>query len=746
MKQISYFIFVYSLLLSQSIFAQNIPAASAGEFLVSAGSSVTVTATLIGVGYGWDGSKVTYIDSYSRTQNKWDCPKSQKNGLPYMPWGLMSITVKNNGSQIFQFYLDFRDENWATEYYPSHDTYLNVDPVNYIFTLTHGYNNQTTILSSGQTYQIWAIWGFTRYNGNFGTPVFVQNQYSNSEAGGSLNVASETIPSGQWGVTPNQPTCNIGTNNERFVVQVGGSYEYRKHLNWNHSSVDYLLSRTVNVPANPFQQIAIFDKLQPTTIAAKLLDNGSNLDNIQFRDPWYLESNGTQPNTFDTFISPYNPTGAYNQSAGGVFLNQSGPPLWTPPYYSIQTPVTKPVGGYTAVFAGWSYDPNYATLQQVGANPAGYDQKAVVFKQAGATITAQYSYYTVPVNTTLNTGTYNIAGTLTVPAGVTLTLNPGATLNFPSGAGLVVNGTLVSNVAVFTSPSGSWNGITLNSSNGSSIQNSTISYATSPIIINTTNSINIIGCTINNSSFYGGDASAAAAIQVWNSSPTISTTTINGQNNSWNGVRFANNSSGSLNECTIDSLGLGNGVIIQGGSSPTIFSNTIQQNYYHGIIVNTNGTGSPVITSNSVDYNGLNNYVGIYFITSNGTVRQNTVSHYTFGIWCRYSSSPSAGVTGQTGSNTIINNTDGLVATDNSYPNFGGGLPPRNQYWGVCNQIYGNTTYDAVSETGSSISAEYNWWGQCIRLIHQKCMLTVHLILITAILKHQQTTVCLTRL
>ena len=639
-------------------------------------------------------------------------PQKSEKWFPYMPWGLMNITVQNNGSQIFQFYLDFRDENWATEYYPSHDTYLNVDPVNYIFTLTYGGNNQTTTLSSGQTYQIWNIWGFSSYTIDLGTPVFVQNQYNSLEAGGSLNVASQSIPSGKWAITPNRSTCIIATNNERFVVPVGGLYEYRKHLNWNNGSADYLLSRDVNVPLSPFQQIAIFDELQPATISAKLLDNGSNLDNIQFRDPWYLESNGAQLNQFDTFTSPYNPSGAYNQSNGGVFLNQGliqG--QWVPPYYSIQAPVTKTVGGYTAVFAGWSYDPNNTTLQQIGTSPSGYDQKAVVFKQAGATITANYSTTTVSTNVTLPAGTYNFMGTLTVQPGATLTLNQGAILNFPSGAGLVVNGALVTNGATLTSPNGSsWKGITLTGANGSSISNTTISYALSPIIINSTSSITILGCTINHSSFYDNNSDAAAAIQVWDSSPAINNTTIEGQSNSWNGVRFARNGNGSLAGCTIENLGFGNGVIIQGGSSPTIFDNTIQNNYYHGITIYYNGTSSPAINSNIVTNNSRSNYVGIYFQNSIGVVTSNYVSGFSNGIWCRYASSPNSGGVGQEGGNIITNNAYGIAATDNSNPNFGSFS--GRYYYGVCNQFYGNNTYDGVSETGSYLSAQFTWWGQ----------------------------------
>ena len=368
------------------------------------------------------------------------------------------------------------------------------------------------------------------------------------------------------------------------------------------------------------------------------------------------------------------------------------------------------MNSYAVFFSGWVSSPSgYATFQNASAAST-----PVVYTNTGATtVTAQYSSSTISQSTTLNSGIYNIAGNLTVPAGVTLTLNSGATLNFPSGTGLTVNGTLVSNAATLTSPNNSsWNGITLNSAEGSSIQNTTISYASSPIIINTTNNISIIGCTINNSSFYGGDGNSAAAIQVWSSSPTINSTVIEGQSNSWNGVRFGNSSTGSLNNCTIENLGDGNGVIIQGGSSPTIFDNTIQNNYFHGITIYYNGTASPYIHLNTISNNTISNYVGIYFQNSVGLVIGNDISGFADGIWCRYSSSPNSGGLGQEGNNLITNNTEGLVATDNSYPAFGSGLAAKNEYYGVCNQIYGNISYDAVSETGSNIGVEYAWWGQ----------------------------------
>ncbi len=94
MRQIRYFFVLFLLLFYNRTQAQNLPEVSGGEFLVSAPTSVTVTAALVSTGYGWDGGDVTYISSFLTTQNAWDCPKNQKNGLPYMPWGLISFTVK----------------------------------------------------------------------------------------------------------------------------------------------------------------------------------------------------------------------------------------------------------------------------------------------------------------------------------------------------------------------------------------------------------------------------------------------------------------------------------------------------------------------------------------------------------------------------------------------------------------------------------------------------------------------------
>ena len=167
-----FFLLVIVLFGTRFILGKYSPTNQGGEFLVNAPLSVTVTAELDGVGYGWDGSKIIYIQSYLQTQAKWDCPKSQKNGLPYMPWGLIKFSIKENGTEIFKFTMDFRDENWATDdgNYPTHDTYLNIDPSHSTYTLTYS-GGSTHFLSYNQTYQIWNIWGTSPLTSNFGTPV-----------------------------------------------------------------------------------------------------------------------------------------------------------------------------------------------------------------------------------------------------------------------------------------------------------------------------------------------------------------------------------------------------------------------------------------------------------------------------------------------------------------------------------------------------------------------------------------------
>ncbi|MDG7000409.1 MAG: right-handed parallel beta-helix repeat-containing protein, partial [Nitrososphaerota archaeon] len=314
--------------------------------------------------------------------------------------------------------------------------------------------------------------------------------------------------------------------------------------------------------------------------------------------------------------------------------------------------------------------------------------------------------YTITENTTLTAGTWYINNSVTVTPGVTLTVNSGATINFAQGASLVCNGTIAANGATFTSPSGSWSGILFSPSSTGNLQNCTISYATSPIIIDTAN-VTISGCTINNSSFYGGNSSTAAAIQVWHSSPSITNTQINGQYNSWSGARFGTGSAGTISGCTIQNLGGGHAIIVQGGSNPTISHNVLRNNYYHGVICSSNGATTPSINSNTATGDGA----GFALYGSYGLLQANTSSGNRCGIYAQDGAYITSGSTNQKGANIITNNTAwGINATNSSTFSFGGWS--GRYYMGTCNEIYGNTQWDVVSAGGSSISAAYDWWGQ----------------------------------
>jgi|GEM_PF-4589836 len=536
------------------------------------------------------------------------------------------------------------------------------------------------------------------------------------------------------GVQPNHWRYTIGKWKSNFDIfltldynEVIKSFPYfvesgnNKFYYWNQNTSDIQNYNSFYISTSTDSIISWY-KAAKGGIQIRTLVDGNNGYKVFFKDPWvvntanpeYYQSpygyrNLGMSAPFDSVDSPLNLT--FQSNHQGVFLNQNPNFLPDLPIYSVQAPLTPTINGANAFFTGWTT--SNATLQQVDPNPSGYDQKAVVFTSDGATITANYAYTTVSTDLTIPSGTYTIADNLTVNSGVTLTVNSGTTLKFPSGSGLIVNGKLISNGATFTAASQNWKGITLNSAEGSSLQNCIISYALSPIVINSTNDISITGGTINNSSFYDNNPSQAAAIQVWGSSPTIFGVTISGQSNSWNGVRFADGSMGTLEECIIENLGYGNGVIVQGGSSPTVKNNDIHDNYYHGIIVNTNSPGSPLITGNSINYSGgTNNYTGIHFDASGGTVRYNSISNFHLGIWAYSNSTVYAGDLGETGQNTIYNNDEGLLATQSSTINFGVGEPQLGRYYGVCNNIYSNNLHNAAVGTSSIIMAEYNWWGQ----------------------------------
>jgi hypothetical protein len=220
-----------------------------------------------------------------------------------------------------------------------------------------------------------------------------ENRFGTSNLGGQL-LLDNTYPAIQSGDTKILFTGSshaVKTLNERF------STPFVKQNNWNNQPSLYFLSRNFPVTSTgDVHQYAQFGEMKNATIR-NVIDGISFNDGvpIRFNDPWFVKDandNQSGMGDFIPFTSPYYPTGKFNQSTGGVFLDQN--PTYDPnlPIYSVRAPLIKDefltTTGRTHkfYFQGWSW--SGASLQQVGSNPPGFDQKAVVFTGSNAEVKA----------------------------------------------------------------------------------------------------------------------------------------------------------------------------------------------------------------------------------------------------------------------------------------------------------------------------------------------------------------------
>ncbi|MBI1805894.1 MAG: hypothetical protein HYR76_02435 [Ignavibacteria bacterium] len=216
------------------------------------------------------------------------------------------------------------------------------------------------------------------------------NKVKGSNAGGKFLLnGADTVSSGDCRNLVGGLNHQVRTLNERFV-----SDSIYKHHDWNAVSSKFRLSDTFQVPPQPGEQVANFSGLNPVTMRNELIEAPTlNSGTIQFRDPWYLHSNGTQPDSFFTYnvSTPFSPTGAYNQTTGGVFLNEGNPPQWDQTHYSVRAPQNQPIGGYNGAFIGWT---------ATASNPAQFQyptsaETPIIFHTGIDTIKARYKGHLV---------------------------------------------------------------------------------------------------------------------------------------------------------------------------------------------------------------------------------------------------------------------------------------------------------------------------------------------------------------
>ncbi|HSW54763.1 MAG TPA: T9SS type A sorting domain-containing protein [Ignavibacteriaceae bacterium] len=168
--------------------------------------------------------------------------------------------------------------------------------------------------------------------------VFFTNKIGSSNAGGNLKLDNvEIVPSGEskW-LRFNTIPHNIKTLNERFI-----NSNIYKHNNWNGDLIKFFLNKNFTVQSANNNHNANFIQLYPATIR-NVIDGISFTDQLPvwFNDPWYVKDQYDNQSGMGDFISPpspYYPTGKYNESSGGIFLNQGGvPPNLNPPFYSVK--------------------------------------------------------------------------------------------------------------------------------------------------------------------------------------------------------------------------------------------------------------------------------------------------------------------------------------------------------------------------------------------------------------------------
>jgi len=231
-----------------------------------------------------------------------------------------------------------------------------------------------------------------------------------------------------------------------------------------------------------------------------------------------------------------------------------------------------PYGNYITEWGGWDVyassscgdilicQLNPGPLLTIPSLPTGYqwnrDANGFVIatlSTSGTDNDGDIHYASIPIkignvpNTFLTSGTLTsdtywcgdiiLTGSITVPIGKTLYVEPGSTIKFPQNSSLIVQGKLDARFCTFTSVSGttnsSWGSISINGSgsNGSELDAVTVSYGTRVEFINTSNNL-VHSCNILNT--YDGLRFSGSTGQVYNN--TISTNSVG------HGIIIENNS------------------------------------------------------------------------------------------------------------------------------------------------------------------------------------------------------------
>ncbi|MGB2869094.1 MAG: T9SS type A sorting domain-containing protein [Bacteroidota bacterium] len=171
----------------------------------------------------------------------------------------------------------------------------------------------------------------------------------------------------------------------------------QRHNLWNIDA-DVRNHRSFSILSGTTSIYSQFKSAINATIQKLLIDGGTIVDSVQFKDPWltdyadpnygYNNRNQGMSAPFRVVASASNNLGTTSTAYKGVFVNQL---VQDGVFYSARIPQPTTLGGLPAVFMNWSA--SNASLTHMGAYGSAYDTVNIVFTGSNATVTANYKLH-----------------------------------------------------------------------------------------------------------------------------------------------------------------------------------------------------------------------------------------------------------------------------------------------------------------------------------------------------------------
>lgn len=213
---------------------------------------------------------------------------------------------------------------------------------------------------------------------------------NSDDAGGQIKVTNSwnqsfTVNSGGTVPLLNNEIHNVETLNQKRIDFQSGTTDYQHH-EWNNLYDLYKLKRPFPGWDNDGEQYAIFSALDNTAKVGTELLSGGIGGEIEFKDPWYKETDGSQPANFLSYNSPFTPGVNTNYDYTGIFLNQWYD-IFNHPYYSVKVPMeqTIPFHSQNVIWYFQRWEGTNVQFENAAEN-----ETPIVFKNTNAEARAVY--------------------------------------------------------------------------------------------------------------------------------------------------------------------------------------------------------------------------------------------------------------------------------------------------------------------------------------------------------------------